>query len=83
MLLMNRFNARAVATLVAGKEYDGSSLYLHKRKNGGVQWLYRYTIKAGLCFLLFLILSLILTRYTYRALILRRFSRRGIASFRF
>ncbi|UTO28343.1 hypothetical protein NMK50_09480 [Bartonella harrusi] len=24
-----------------GKEYDGAGLYLHKRKNGGAQWLYR------------------------------------------
>ncbi|WP_083871982.1 Arm DNA-binding domain-containing protein [Bartonella rattaustraliani] len=23
---------------------DGAGLYLHKRKDGGAQWLYRYTI---------------------------------------
>ncbi|UTO27976.1 Arm DNA-binding domain-containing protein [Bartonella harrusi] len=28
----------------ANKEYDGASLYLHKRKDGCAQWLYRYTI---------------------------------------
>ncbi|UNE53807.1 DUF4102 domain-containing protein [Bartonella machadoae] len=44
MLLINRLNARFVATLWAGKESDGASLYLHKRKNYGTQWLYRYSI---------------------------------------
>ncbi|EJF98597.1 hypothetical protein MEI_00420 [Bartonella vinsonii subsp. arupensis Pm136co] len=44
MPLMNRLNARAVATLGAGKYNDGASLLLHKRKDGGAQWLYRYTI---------------------------------------
>ncbi len=28
----------------ASKEYDGTGLLLHKRKDGGAQWLYRYTI---------------------------------------
>ncbi|UNE54218.1 Arm DNA-binding domain-containing protein [Bartonella machadoae] len=27
-----------------GKEYDGAGLHLHKCKDGGAQWLYRYTI---------------------------------------
>ncbi len=44
MVLMNRLNARAVATLGAGKYNDGAGLILHKRKDGGAQWLYRYTI---------------------------------------
>ncbi|WP_375671617.1 tyrosine-type recombinase/integrase [Bartonella sp. CL27QHWL] len=44
MVLMNRLNARAVATLGAGKYNDGAGLLLHKRKDGGAQWLYRYTI---------------------------------------
>ncbi|VEJ46053.1 tyrosine-type recombinase/integrase [Bartonella vinsonii] len=44
MPLMNRLNARAVATLGAGKYNDGAGLLLHKRKDGGAQWLYRYTI---------------------------------------
>ncbi|WP_019224119.1 tyrosine-type recombinase/integrase [Bartonella rattaustraliani] len=44
MALMNRLNARAVATLGAGKYNDGAGLLLHKRKDGGAQWLYRYTI---------------------------------------
>ncbi len=41
---MNRLNARSVATLGAGKYNDGAGLILHKRKDGGAQWLYRYTI---------------------------------------
>ncbi|UNE54958.1 tyrosine-type recombinase/integrase [Bartonella machadoae] len=44
MPLMNRLNARAVATLGAGKYNDGAGLLLHKRKDGGAQWLLRYTI---------------------------------------
>ncbi len=44
MALMNRFNARSVATLGAGKYNDGAGLLLHKRKDGGAQWFYRYTI---------------------------------------
>ncbi len=35
---------RVVATLGAGKYNDGAGLLLHKRKDGGAQWLYRYTI---------------------------------------
>ncbi|EJF82015.1 hypothetical protein HNQ74_000423 [Bartonella doshiae] len=54
MPLMNRLNAKAVATLGASKYNDGASLLLHKRKDGGAQWLYRYTIhgrrrEMGLC----------------------------------
>ncbi len=37
MSLMNRFNARVVATLGAGKYNDGASLHRHKRKNSGSQ----------------------------------------------
>ncbi len=44
MALMNCLNARSVATLGAGKYNDGAGLLLHKRKDGGAQWLYRYTI---------------------------------------
>ncbi|WP_375618844.1 MULTISPECIES: tyrosine-type recombinase/integrase [unclassified Bartonella] len=44
MVLMNRLNARSVATLGTGKYNDGAGLLLHKRKDGGAQWLYRYTI---------------------------------------
>ncbi|GAA5100808.1 tyrosine-type recombinase/integrase [Bartonella acomydis] len=44
MVLMNRLNARSVATLGAGKYNDGAGLLLHKRKDGGAQWIYRYTI---------------------------------------
>ncbi len=43
---MNRLNARAVATLGAGKYNDGAGLLLHKRKDGGAQWLLRYTIRG-------------------------------------
>uniref|UniRef100_UPI0035CF97BE tyrosine-type recombinase/integrase n=1 Tax=Bartonella sp. AD13SXNS TaxID=3243462 RepID=UPI0035CF97BE len=35
---------RSVATLGAGKYNDGAGLLLHKRKDGGAQWIYRYTI---------------------------------------
>ncbi len=42
MVLMNRLNARAVATLGAGKYNDGAGLLLHKRKDGGAQWIYRF-----------------------------------------
>ncbi len=34
MALMNRLNARSVATLGAGKYNDGAGLLLHKRKDG-------------------------------------------------
>ncbi|WP_019223351.1 tyrosine-type recombinase/integrase [Bartonella rattaustraliani] len=44
MALMNRLNARTVATLGAGKYNDGAGLLLHKREDGGAQWIYRYTI---------------------------------------
>ncbi|WP_081651663.1 tyrosine-type recombinase/integrase [Bartonella birtlesii] len=44
MALMNRLNARAVATLGAGKYNDGAGLLLHKRKDGGAQWILRYTL---------------------------------------
>ncbi|GAA5098319.1 hypothetical protein GCM10023260_08750 [Bartonella acomydis] len=40
MALMNYLNARAVATLEAGKYNDGACLLLHKRKDGGAQWIY-------------------------------------------
>ncbi|MGF7156703.1 hypothetical protein [Bartonella heixiaziensis] len=33
MPLMNRFNAKAVATLGAGKYNDGAGLHFHKRKD--------------------------------------------------
>ncbi|WP_375695389.1 tyrosine-type recombinase/integrase, partial [Bartonella sp. AC90GZZY] len=42
--LMNRLNARSVATLGAGKYNDGAGLLLHKRKDGGAQWILRYTL---------------------------------------
>ncbi|EJF82929.1 tyrosine-type recombinase/integrase [Bartonella rattimassiliensis] len=44
MALMNRLNARSVATLGAGKYNDSAGLLLHKRKDGGAQWILRYTL---------------------------------------
>ncbi|WP_375662613.1 tyrosine-type recombinase/integrase [Bartonella sp. OC16QHHD] len=44
MALMNRLNARSVATLGVGKYNDGAGLLLHKRKDGGAQWILRYTL---------------------------------------
>ncbi|EJF79749.1 Uncharacterised protein [Bartonella doshiae] len=44
MALMNRLNARAVATLGAGKYNDGAELLLHKRKDGGAERILRYTL---------------------------------------
>ncbi len=35
---------RAVATLEASKYNNDAGLLLHKRKDGGAQWIYRYTI---------------------------------------
>ncbi len=47
MPFMNRLNARAVATLRASKYNDGAGLLLHKRKNGGAQWLYIIPFMVG------------------------------------
>lgn len=44
MRAMNRLSARAVATLGPGKYADGAGLWLHKRDDGGAQWVLRYTI---------------------------------------
>ncbi|MBB4077237.1 integrase [Bartonella fuyuanensis] len=44
MALMNPLNARSVATLGAGKYNNGAGLILHKRKDGGAQWILRYTL---------------------------------------
>ncbi|TYR32078.1 DUF4102 domain-containing protein [Mesorhizobium microcysteis] len=44
MRAMHRLSARAVATLGAGKYADGAGLWLHKREDGGGQWVLRYTI---------------------------------------
>ncbi|WP_024588148.1 site-specific integrase [Aliihoeflea sp. 2WW] len=44
MRAMNRLSARAVATLGTGKYADGAGLWLHKREDGGGQWVLRYTI---------------------------------------
>lgn len=44
MRAMNRLSARAVQTLGPGKYADGAGLWLHKRDDGGAQWVLRYTI---------------------------------------
>jgi len=44
MRAMNRLSARAAATLGAGKYNDGAGLWLHKREDGGAQWVLRYTV---------------------------------------
>ncbi|WAJ30603.1 tyrosine-type recombinase/integrase [Antarcticirhabdus aurantiaca] len=44
MRAMNRLSARAVLTLGPGKHADGAGLWLHKREDGGAQWVLRYTI---------------------------------------
>ncbi len=41
---LNRLSARAVATLGTGKHNDGAGLWLHKRPDGGGQWILRVTI---------------------------------------
>lgn len=43
---MNRLSARAVATLGPGKYADGAGLWLHKREDGGAQWVLRYTVEG-------------------------------------
>ncbi|EJF87654.1 hypothetical protein MCY_00108 [Bartonella rattimassiliensis 15908] len=49
MALMNRLNARSVATLGTSKYNDCAGLLLHKRKDGGAQWLYRYILHNRCC----------------------------------
>lgn len=44
MRAMNRLSARTVATVGPGKYADGAGLWLHKREDGGAQWVLRYTI---------------------------------------
>lgn len=44
MRAINRLNARAVASLGVGKHADGAGLWLHKRPDGGGQWVLRVNI---------------------------------------
>lgn len=44
MRALYRLSARAVQTLGQGKYADGGGLWLHKREDGGAQWVLRYTI---------------------------------------
>ncbi|MCZ2203653.1 DUF4102 domain-containing protein [Bartonella sp. A05] len=38
MQTVNRLNARVVATLSAGKDNNGTRLWLDKRENDGIPW---------------------------------------------
>ncbi|WP_080111445.1 tyrosine-type recombinase/integrase [Brucella abortus] len=44
MRAINRLSARAATTLGPGKHNDGTGLWLHKRPDGGGQWILRVTI---------------------------------------
>lgn len=44
MRAINRLSARAVATLGPGKHNDGAGLWLHRRPDGGGQWVLRVTV---------------------------------------
>jgi integrase len=44
MRAMNRLSARAVTALGPGKYADGAGLWLHKRDDGGGQWVLRVTV---------------------------------------
>lgn len=44
MRAMYRLSARSVVTLGPGKYADGAGLWLHKRDDGGAQWVLRYTM---------------------------------------
>lgn len=44
MRAMHRMSARAAATLGPGKYADGAGLWLHKRPDGGAQWVLRVTV---------------------------------------
>lgn len=44
MPAMNRLSAKAITALGPGKYADGAGLWLHKREDGGGQWILRVTI---------------------------------------
>ncbi|MEN3395368.1 integrase arm-type DNA-binding domain-containing protein [Brucella melitensis] len=44
MRAINRLSARAATTLGPGKHNDGAGLWLHKRPDGGGQWILRVTV---------------------------------------
>ncbi len=45
MALMNRLKCQGLSQYPrAGKVCDGAGLLLHKRKDGGAQWIYHYTL---------------------------------------
>ncbi len=41
---MNRLSAKAISALAPGKHADGAGLWLHKREDGGAQWVLRVTV---------------------------------------
>ena len=43
MRALHRLNAASVKNCLPGKYNDGAGLWLHKRKDGGAQWILRYT----------------------------------------
>ena len=44
MRALNRLNAAHVKTSRVGKFNDGGGLWLHRRADGGAQWLLRVTV---------------------------------------
>lgn len=46
MRATNRLSARGAASLGAGKYCDGAGLWLHKREDGGAQWVLRLTVQG-------------------------------------
>ena len=41
---LNRLSAAFVKTAPVGKHNDGSGLWLHKRRDGGAQWILRVVV---------------------------------------
>lgn len=46
MRATNRLSARGAASLGTGKYCDGAGLWLHKRDDGGAQWVLRLTVQG-------------------------------------
>lgn len=46
MRATNRLSAKAAASLGPGKYCDGAGLWLHKRDDGGAQWVLRLTVQG-------------------------------------
>ncbi|MBU2937526.1 MULTISPECIES: tyrosine-type recombinase/integrase [Pacificibacter] len=43
----NKLTAKGIAAAKVGKYNDGAGLWFYKRKDGGAQWFFRYTIHGG------------------------------------